>query len=146
MKLFATVAAAGAILLATGACHARSEPTADANGDGKITLAEMQASRVDRMMKMDTDHDGKVSLAEFAAGMKARMAERGGDAGAGPDPSAMFQRTDLDGDGFITKAEIEQSTAKRFARMDADNKGYVTADQMGHRHGGGGGGGGGGGE
>ena len=142
MKRSLTAAAAAAIVLATGACHAKSEPTADANGDGKITLAEMQAGRVDRMMKMDADHDGKVSEAEFAAGMKARMAERGGDAGSGPDPGAMFQRTDLDGDGFITKAEVEQATAKRFARMDADNKGYVTPDQMSRRHGGGGGGGG----
>ena len=137
MKLHSTAAAAVSLLLVAGGCHAQSSHSADANGDGKITLPEMQASRVARMMEMDSNHDGKISKAEFAAGMQARMAKRGGDGPPG-GADAMFQRDDRDGDGFITQTEIQQATAERFARMDTDNKGYISADQMGHgRHGGG---------
>jgi len=130
-----TMLLAGAAVLAFAAgattAFAQRGPNPDANGDGKITLAEFQASRVQRMMQADTDHDGRVSKAEFVAMMQARMARFGGQGGGqGPDVNAMFAREDLNGDGFITPDEIEQSAAHRFAAMDTDHKGWLSPDEM----------------
>ena len=38
----------------------------DAAG-GKVTLAQLQQSRLARLQQADTNHDGKISKAEFAA-------------------------------------------------------------------------------
>ena len=119
-------------------------------GDQKITLAEFQQRRVDRIMRDDANSDGKVSKDEFVQAMQARIAERqqnggGDDSGGAPDPQAIadriFPRMDTNGDGFITKDEIEKSSADRFARIDTDHKGYITRDQMRPPGGGFGGGG-----
>jgi len=110
-------------------------------GDEKITLAQFQQRQVDRIMRDDANKDGKVSKDEFVAAMKARIAERqaqnggGDDSGApAPDPEAIadrvFTRMDTNGDGFITKDELEKSAAAQFAQLDTDHKGYVTRDEM----------------
>jgi len=137
------IASAAAVALFAGASSAFAQrgPNPDANGDGKITLAEFQAARVARMIKADTDHDGRISKAEFVAMMQARMARFGGQGGGqGPDVNAMFAREDLNGDGYITPDEIEQSAARRFAAMDTDHKGWLSPDEMREGRGGGGGG------
>ena len=127
--------------IATSACaqHDRGPPV-DANGDGKITLAEFQASRVARTMRADTAHDGKISKAEFTAMVQKRMAHMG-DGGEAPDIDAMFDRQDINGDGFITKDEIEHAASRRFDMLDTAHQGWITTGQLeeGRRGGGGGG-------
>ena len=147
MKLKMTAAGLAALMFAgIGAAHAQQGGfNIDANGDGMITLSEMKTARVTRMMSMDANHDGKISRAEYDAAMKERMARfaaAGGGPG-GPPPGArgraggpagprrdMFKETDLNNDGFITKAEIEQAAANRFAELDTAHRGYITQDQM----------------
>lgn len=54
----------------------------DANGDGSITLAELEAPAVERFQRMDTNGDGTVTKAEHEAAraaMKARWQERKAD-------------------------------------------------------------------
>ncbi len=100
-------------------------------GDEKITLAQFQQRRVERLMRDDANHDGKVSKDEFVAAMKARMAQfQGNQDDSGnppPDPEAIanrvFTRMDTNADGVITKDEIEKSSADQFARIDTDHKG-----------------------
>jgi Ca2+-binding EF-hand superfamily protein len=149
MKL--RIAAVGlAALMFSGLGVAHAQPfgfNPDTNGDGMITLTELKAFRVARMMDMDANHDGKISRAEYDAAMKERMARfaAGGGPGGpgGPRPPGapgrggpggprrdMFKETDLNGDGFVTKAEIEQAAATRFAELDANHRGYITRDQM----------------
>ena len=48
-----------------------------------------------------------------------------GDRGA-----AMFQQFDTDGDGAITKAEIDAAAAARFAEADADKDGKLSAEEL----------------
>ena len=48
---------------------------ADADHDGKVSLAEAQTAALARFDKIDTNHDGVLSDAERDAG-RARMAER----------------------------------------------------------------------
>jgi hypothetical protein len=66
----------------------------DANGDGGVTQAEIDAARkqgeAERFKKLDTNGDGKLSQAEMEAGRKAMMGanagRRGPGDGRGPGP------------------------------------------------------------
>jgi Ca2+-binding EF-hand superfamily protein len=59
----------------------------DANGDGGVTQAEIDAARkqgeAERFKKLDTNGDGKLSQAEMDAGRKAMMDHRPGRMGPG---------------------------------------------------------------
>ena len=142
-----TVAISLAALTLLAACsksggsgdQASSAGASSGAGDQKITLAQFQQRQVDRIMRDDTNKDGKVAKDEFVQAMQARIAERqqnggGDDSGNAPDPQAIaeriFARTDTNGDGFITKDEVEKSAADRFNRLDTQHKGYVTRDEM----------------
>jgi EF hand len=114
--------------------------TVDADKDGKITKAEIEAFRTARAAAIDADKDGKLSATELKAQamerageradeMVARMIERhdsdadgmlsAAELAAGPSPVPMFDRIDADGDGAITEAEAEAARkhiAKRMGR------------------------------
>ena len=109
----------------------------DADGDGSISRAEMEAAdatrdarreeRRERMKaRFDTDGDGMVSEAERAAAREARdarRAERGGDRGPRMRGKPRF---DLDGDGAVTRLEYTTAHDALFARMDANGDGVLT--------------------
>lgn len=100
----------------------------DADKDGSITTAEFDAFRAAEFAKADTNADGQVSAEELAAkqlvdmtlratDMASKMIERmdenaDGQLSAeemanGPRAPSMFERADADGNGSISKAEIE---------------------------------------
>ena len=122
----------------------------DADKDGKITAAEMEAFRASRVTEVDTDQDGKLSAAELSAmnlarmqaradKMAARMIERHDADGDGlltvaelatpPGPERLFGRADTDGDGALTEAEV-QAARERMAEMREDH-----GKGRGHGHG-----------
>lgn len=111
-----------ALLAAAGAAQAQQRgPGLDANGDGKITLQEFQASRGDRMFRrMDADSDGKLSKAELQ--MMLDRAPQGAD--------AAFAMLDADKDGFVTRAEADAAAAALFARADTDGDGALSGDEI----------------
>lgn len=53
------------------------------------------------------------------------MAAPGGD---------RFAKLDTDGNGSVTRAEIDARTAERFARLDGDRDGFVTKAEMTAHH------------
>ena len=72
----------------------------DSDKDGKLTQAELDASRKALVQKYDTDKDGKLSLSEFEAlwlDVRCRRMVRG------------FQYIDEDGDALITVEKNRQS-------------------------------------
>lgn len=84
-----------------------------------VDLSTFLARNRTRIMRADADHDGRVSRAEWAAWWDARP-------GKGPyDPAGRFRAIDADGDGFLTTEEIDATSSKRFARLDADHDGRV---------------------
>lgn len=112
----------------------------DANGDGQLTLEEMQAHRAAhgaaRFEASDTDGDGALSREEVLAAAQGRSEERAG---------RMFDRMDADSDGTLTQAEIEAGRPQRgdgegrrgrggpermFERADADNSGGLSAEEF----------------
>ncbi|GAB5445257.1 EF-hand domain-containing protein [Gymnodinialimonas sp.] len=124
----------------------------DADGNGAVTLEEMQAAGANRFAAADTDGDGALSRDELLA-QGAERAERRVD--------RLLERADADGDGLLTQAEMEEAREGRrghgrggrgpdperiFERMDADGDGSVTQaefdeavarflERMGRRHG-----------
>ncbi|SFR57482.1 EF-hand domain-containing protein [Litoreibacter janthinus] len=112
----------------------------DADGNGSITEAEMQAHRAARFTTADTDGDGSLSRAELEAQMSADKGDR-----MGRRLDRMIDRLDTDKNGALSQEELAQAGGERkgrggFSRLDKDGDGAVSKaefEQMGKkRHGG----------
>lgn len=98
----------------------------DQDGNGKITPAEIQAQAVARFAAADADGNGALTAQEMATGAQNMRKAR------------LLARFDTDGDGALSAQELEgfgadqtnSRAAKRFGRMDADNSGGVTLEEM----------------
>lgn len=98
----------------------------DGNADGKLTQAEIDQVRGERLAKFDTDKDGTLSLQEFEAlwldFTRQRMVRS-------------FQRLDRDGNAAVTEAEYLKPTGHLVERMDRNDDGELSRDDMKrHRH------------
>ncbi|MEM1398800.1 MAG: EF-hand domain-containing protein [Pseudomonadota bacterium] len=96
----------------------------DANGDGTITLQEMQAAAGTRFGNADTNGDGAIDLGEFAAAQELRAEERRQLRAA-----RAFERLDANSDGTVTQEEMETAVAERFERMDRNEDGELTPER-----------------
>ena len=52
------------------------------------------------------------------------------------DRRPAFQEIDTDGDGQLSRAELEAHAAARFARADSNGDGFLSGDEIGKGHGG----------
>ncbi|MBS0564472.1 MAG: calcium-binding protein [Proteobacteria bacterium] len=100
---------------------------ADANGDGAVSKAEMDAFLKTEFAQMDTNHDGFVSDDEMKAFILAKMAAR-----AGEMADRRIKADDSNGDGRLTLAELEgdRRLSRMFARLDRDGDGTISRDEM----------------
>ena len=93
----------------------------DTNGDDRLTQAEIDAARADRLARFDTDGDQQLSLEEFEAlwldAMRDRLVDR-------------FQHLDEDGDAIITAEEFGQPFARIVQRMDQNDDGAISRDDL----------------
>ena len=126
----------------------------DADKDGKLTQAEIDAFRASEVAAADADKDGKLSAAEVSAmqvkrmqaradDMAARMIERldaDGDGllsaaefAARPAPDRLMEMADTDGDGALSEAEID-AAQEHMAEMRGPGDGH--GHGRGHGHGG----------
>jgi len=101
---------------------------ADANGDEKVTEAEIDEAIRGQIAAADTDGDGRLSLDEFQPVLVEIMRPRIVDA---------FQFLDADGDAGITLEEIDQPTSRLMSRLDRNEDGELTTDELKRRHRGG---------
>lgn len=153
-----------ALVLATGAVSAQDAGAApakrpaplmqlDTDGDGRITRAEWDAPRLERLKAMDPDQDGFVTLEEMKADAVARATKR-----AEAMAERRFNRLDTDGDGKISAAEAMMAPPEGrpgpkggkghgprgkamgpmggdfhgnfFERLDADKDGVLSAEEL----------------
>ncbi|KIC47099.1 calcium-binding protein [Ruegeria sp. ANG-S4] len=94
----------------------------DADGDGQITQAEIEAHRAQRFTSADADGDGQLSLEEMQAAAQSRANER---------VQKMFERQDANNDGFLSEDELPKPRrgAKMFERIDADGNGSISEQE-----------------
>jgi len=124
---------AGAILfaLSTGAAIAQTaspstaQPTnlgpIDQNNDGKISAAEAQWVTAKSIARIDADHNGVITVEELKAEEeRQRTAER----------QRQLQALDSNHDGKTTTAEFAAMDTERFKRMDRNNDGQLTPDEL----------------
>jgi Ca2+-binding EF-hand superfamily protein len=100
----------------------------DADKDGKVTRAEIDAIRAERQKAMDPDGDGFVTLEEMTA-----HAADSAKARAEAMVDRMFARADTDKDGKLSAAEALASpmaggrgTDRMFDRLDRDSDGAIS--------------------
>jgi len=120
-----TLAICAGLLAAGAAC---SQPPMDADGDGAVSLPELQAVRpgvsAERFSELDDDGDGLLSREEL----------RGARERSGDRPRRRFpEGIDTDGDGAVSLPELQavrpQMTQERFERMDENGDGLITAEE-----------------
>lgn len=103
----------------------------DADGDGKITQAEITAYRAAQTAGIDTDGDGLISAEELAA-MHIRAATERANAHA----ARMIEQLDTDGDGKLSAAELVSRPmaggmpARMFERLDTDKDGAISEAEL----------------
>jgi hypothetical protein len=98
----------------------------DANGDDKITQAEVDQVRQDRLAEFDTNSDGSLTLEEYQALWLSVMREHMVD---------RFQALDDDGDAVVTVEEYVEPFSGMVSRLDRNDDGELTSDDMRRRHG-----------
>ena len=91
----------------------------DADGDGKLTQAELDSGRSEQHAAFDSDGDRQLSLEEYEAlwleAMRSRMVDR-------------FQHLDEDGDGLVTVVEYTEPLSDLVARKDRNGDGALSRE------------------
>lgn len=135
MKKLMISAALGAMLVAGGVAAAQNAAPApgamprhglpgDANGDGKVTKAELTASLQERFAKMDLNGDGKITKEERDQLREKRFDDR-------------FAKMDADHNGQISKDEMKVAHEARGERRGGpDGPGKRHHGRMGMKGGG----------
>ena len=83
----------------------------DADGDGKLTQAEIDTARNALHAAHDADDDGNLGLEEFA-GVWREITR--------PLTVRAFQMLDTDGDAIVSRAEYDRPLANVVERLDRD--------------------------
>ena len=89
--------------------------------------------------RADTDGSGGLSEAEMIAAREARQEARGERRGQRGEmrrgrggmhrAMKMLQRADTNNDQVVSRAEFDAAVEARFARVDADGSGTITAEE-----------------
>ncbi|MAW87114.1 MAG: acid-shock protein [Phyllobacteriaceae bacterium] len=95
---------------------------ADTDNSGDISLEEFSAAMGGRILGADADGNGELTVGEVADAIIRMRAER--------RAQRMIERLDMDGDGKLTTAEIENRQKKIFALMDRNDDGKVDRDEI----------------
>ena len=99
----------------------------DSNGDGQVTLEEIQAKRAADAAALDGDGDGMISKDELVAFELAKEKSR-----IEARVNKRFEAQDSNGDGMLSAAELIERPlpTQLFERLDRNNDGAVSAQEM----------------
>lgn len=96
----------------------------DADGDGKLTQAEIDQVRNDRHAKYDANGDGNLGLEEFA-GLWQETTR--------PLTVRVFQLLDRDGDAIVSRAEYDRPLGSIVEMLDRNDDGALSMSDRWHR-------------
>jgi Ca2+-binding EF-hand superfamily protein len=96
----------------------------DTNHDGKLS-AEESKMPAERFTRIDANKDGFVTKDELSQAFQAR-----GDGPKGKFGARQFAKMDSDKNGKVTKAEALSAAEARFAHLDTNHDGVITAEEM----------------
>ncbi len=125
----------------------------DSNGDGQVTADEIEQRMDAHFSNVDSDSNGVLSKAELEANARKDSVARvrrmlakldaNGDDQISPDEvrgrlGAHFAQADTDGDGLLSKAELEANASKdsvarvrrMLAKLDTDGNGVLSRDEL----------------
>jgi hypothetical protein len=100
---------------------------AEGTGDGGITAAKHAATAAKRFEMMDTNHDGKISVAEINA---SHGAESIVWANHPASPAQKLRSLDSNRDGVLSVAEYTSGSQRMFEELDVDGNGVLTPSEM----------------
>ncbi|WP_165971252.1 EF-hand domain-containing protein [Luteimonas terrae] len=108
----------------------------DRNGDGVITQAESRAGAARDFRKLDTNGDGVLVAAEVNP--RVTSSSPGGTGFPPEAQAALLDATmrlwDVNGDGRITLAEMQQTYVASLLSADHDGDGQVSREELGRFH------------
>jgi hypothetical protein len=120
--------------------------TQDKNGDGKLSLDEVDERTAMMLQRADQNNDQEIDRAELTTAMEQmRQRMMGGPGGGGPgfggggpgsggrggdEMTGRMMSLDKNGDGKITADEATEEARPLLRRADADGNGEVDAREM----------------
>jgi Ca2+-binding EF-hand superfamily protein len=98
----------------------------DTDGNGQLTLEEVQTAPQARFAQADTNGDGQLDKDELIARAQADIADR---------VAKMIEKRDENGDGVLSAEELAPKRAgkgaeRMFKRVDANDDGVVTQEEF----------------
>lgn len=98
----------------------------DINGDGKVTVAEINDDQSRIFTAMDVDNDSSLSTDEMKRRGRSLQTYR---------TTTLFDLMDTNGDGKLSLNEVQAPTRRWFKRYDVNNDGAMEASEVPARHG-----------
>ena len=93
----------------------------DINGDGKITLAEINADQVRMFTALDVDGDKSLAVDEIRRRGRSLLIFR---------TTTLFDLLDANGDGKLSVAEVQAPSKRWFKRYDINGDGVMEASEI----------------
>jgi Ca2+-binding EF-hand superfamily protein len=120
VSVLSAISSVGGVAAAQPGGHGHFEKL-DANADGVVTTAELQARVLERWTQSDANQDGKVTADEMKAQFAAHKQER-------------FTKRDANGNGVLERAEVQKMPQEKFAKLDADQSGTLSQAELANGH------------
>lgn len=97
----------------------------DADGDGQLTMEEMNNMRQNRFQAADANSDGILTREELTAHAQGKVEEH---------VARMLERKDADGDGALSLEEMQSGRhahgQRLFERADANSDGAISEEEF----------------